>query len=279
MTLDFDKTVTLRPLEVYLVAIEMMSYIGSGLRWRDRIKIPISMTAYIFTTECDIIPVLNPKNELRVDMAAQGLYRAGVAIAQDGAFHKLRVGLLMRGELYGVINFNPVTHPGRSVRDLPVDSIQASSTNHTTVMADRGQIHDPYDPKFTIDYAFNGKKIKAQDVFTSFLNAIAIAAEHENWELNAYVPAAPSAAGEVVLSTWTVGVKGNPGMSWLKLKRAFLILWERLVIARGEGGRPKPGGFGEFEFQFQYDGVDIGAGRLLRFDAAGNETNATAVAK
>lgn len=47
------------------------------------------------------------------------------------------------------------------------------------------------------------------------------------------------------------------------------------MIARGDGGRPKPGGFAEFEFQFQYDGVDIGAGRLWRFDAAGNETHAT----
>ena len=237
------------------------------------------MTAHIFTTECEIQPVLNPKNKLRVDMAAQGLLRAGVAIAQDGAFHKLRVRLLIHGELYGVINFDPITHPGESVFNLPVNSIQASSSNDATVMADRGQIHDPYDPKFTIDYAFNGKTIKSQDDFTSFLNAIAIAAEHDNWDLNAYVPAAPSAAGEVVLSTWTVGAKGNPRMSWLRLKRAFLILWEMVVIARGDGGRPKPGGFGEFQFQFQYDGVDIGAGCLLRFDAAGNNTHGTATAK
>lgn len=119
-TLEFDKSVTLRPLEVYLVAIQMMSYIGSDLRWRDQIKIPLSMSAPIFTTECNIKPVLNPKNKLRVDMAAQGLYRAGVAISQDGAFHKLRVGLLIRDDLYGVINFNPITHPGESVTNLPV---------------------------------------------------------------------------------------------------------------------------------------------------------------
>jgi len=82
-----------------------------------------------------------------------------------------------------------------------------------------------------------------------------------------------------VLSTWTVGAKDNPRMSWLRLKRAFLLIWERVVIARGGGGRPKPGWFGEFEFEFKYDGVDIGAGRLLRFDAAGNNTHATAAAK
>jgi len=275
--LEFDKSVTLNPLEVYLVAIEMMSYIGNNLKWRDPIRTPISMSAYIFTTECNIKPVLNPRNRLRADMAVQGLYRAGVAIAQDGGFHKLRVGLLIRDVLYGQINFNPITHPGESVTNLYVDPLQASSTNATSVMADPGQIHDPYDTKFTIDFAFNGKTIKSQDVFTSFLNAMAIAAEHDNWNLNAYVPAAPSAAGEVVLSTWTVGAKDNPRMSWLRLKRAFLLIWERVVIARGGGGRPKPGWFGEFEFK--YDGVDIGAGRLLRFDAAGNNTHATAAAK
>jgi len=277
--LEFDKSVTLNPLEVYLVAIEMMSYIGNNLKWRDPIRTPISMSAYIFTTECNIKPVLNPRNRLRADMAVQGLYRAGVAIAQDGGFHKLRVGLLIRDVLYGQINFNPITHPGESVTNLYVDPLQASSTNATSVMADPGQIHDPYDTKFTIDFAFNGKTIKSQDVFTSFLNAMAIAAEHDNWNLNAYVPAAPSAAGEVVLSTWTVGAKDNPRMSWLRLKRAFLLIWERVVIARGGGGRPKPGWFGEFEFEFKYDGVDIGAGRLLRFDAAGNNTHATAAAK
>jgi len=277
--LEFDKNVILRPLEVYLVAIQMMSYIGSNLRWRDLITIPISISASIFTTECNIKPVLNRRNRLSVDMAVQGLYQAGVAIAQDGAFHKLRAGLLIRDNLYGEIQFNPTTNPVESVVKLHVDPVQVNSTTATTVMADRGQVHDPYDTKFVIAYVFNGKPIKSQDVFTSFLNAMAIAAEHDNWGLNAFVPAAPSAAGEVVLSTWTVGAKDNPRMSWLKLKRAFFIIWERLVIARGDGGRPKPGGFGEFEFEFLYDGVKIGAGRLWRFDAAGNSTRATAVAK
>lgn len=257
----------------------MMSYIGSNLRWGDQIKIPLSMSAPIFTTECEIRPVLNPKNKLRVDIAAQGLYRAGVAISQDGAFHKLRVGLFVRDDLYGIINFNPITHPEDSVINLPVDHTQASSINDTTVMVDRGRIHDPRDTKFTIDFVFDGNTIKSQDIFTSFLNAMAIAAEHDNWNLNACVPAAPSAAGEVILSTWTVGVKDNPRMSWLRLKRAFLILWEWLMIARGDGGRPKPGRFREFEFQLQYDGVDIGAGRLLRFDAAENKKQATAMVK
>lgn len=161
----------------------------------------------------------------------------------------------------------------------PADPGRANTTDLLATEY-RGFVVDPGDPSFVIRYIFSGNKIGAGDVFTALLNAFAITAQHDSNDLNAFVPAAPSAAGDVlgnvVISTWPLAPKDNPDMSWGHLKRAFLLIWKKMIIDGPGTGRPR---FEEFEFGLEYNGAKIGAGVLWKIDKANNSTIGTAVAK
>lgn len=267
---NFDESVILKPLEVFQNAIELMSVL-SKVAWNAHIRRSLSMTDERFATECALFN-LPAWEGLDNDIAVVGLYQTGVAIAERGSFYKLHVGLFVDGVTRGAIKFYPKEPALATDINLQI----GPSHPNTTVMANSGRIVDPKDSRATIAYHFDGVKIKAKDIFTSFLNALAIAAEHSNSDLNAQIPVAASAAGEVILSTWVQGDTENSKMTWARLKRGLLIVWECLVINGGSDKRPR---FEGFEFELEYDGVKIGAGRLLRFDAAANSTHVTAVAK
>ena len=54
-------------------------------------------------------------------------------------------------------------------------------------------------------------------------------------------------------------------MTWARLKKAFIMIWQALIIGR-HGQKPR---FEGFSFGLTYDGKEIGAGRMLRFDTDG----------
>lgn len=266
--LEIDETVSLVPKEVFRAAILLMSYLSSQMGWTDIVEYPISIAEPNFKTECKLENVRGGQNPLSIEIAVQGLYQTGVAIAKKGAFYKLSSDILLGDDLYGAIKFFPKKPEDQSSVSLHVGPLEANSTE-ATVVSPRGRILDPLDNRFQITYFFPGLKIKAQDVFTCFLNAMAIAAEHDNKDLNAFVPAAPSGSGDVVLSTWTLVGKENPNMSWNRLKRAFFLIWQIMIINGVYTGRSR---FEEFEFGLEYRGVEIGGGRLLKIDAASDDT-------
>ena len=210
-----------------------------------------------------VLEPCQPEDEsrLRVEYAILGLYQAGLAIAQGGKFYELEASIY-EGELkVGRLEFRR----GQDAlqRSSKIHPLILGHTNDTRINADSGIIRDPDNRKFTLTYQWDGVRIKAQDVFTVILDAYAVAAEHNNTELDASVPAARSASGDTVLSTWTVGNVGNPHMTWARLKKALIIIWDLLII--GAPGRKTR--FEGFIFWLQYEGKDIGAGRMLRFDA------------
>ena len=200
-------------------------------------------------------------SRLRIQYAILALYQAGLAIAQGNKFYELEASIY-EGEL----------KVGRLAFRRSRDALQRSSnihplnlghTNDTRVDADSGIIHDPDNHKFALTYEWDGVRIKAQDVFTVILDAYAVAAEHNNTDLDASIPAARSASGDTVFSTWTVGKVGNPQMTWARLKKALIIIWDLLII----GTVWQKTRFEGFYFGLQYEGKVIGAGRMLRFDA------------
>ena len=200
-------------------------------------------------------------SRLRVQYAILSLYKAGVAIAQGGKFCHLNATLYMRGDKIGWFEYRP--------RQTPLTLDYA---NNSSVMADSGTIFDPDDRRFAIRYEWDRVRIKASDVFTTMMDGFAIAAQHNNSHLNAYIPAARSASGDTVFSTWVVGDVNNQQMTWAKLKKALLMIWDLLIIGRGGAQRSR---FEGFIIRLQYEGKDLMAGRMMRFgpqnDARGLE--------
>lgn len=197
-----------------------------------------------------------------------------MAISQN-RFYKLRANLLLENALIGYVEFAP--KQGKSVQGTVLTNYTysvESTISNTTLMADSGIVVDPEESAFHINYQFDGVKIKAQDLFTSFLDAFTISAQYDNEVVGAEISAARSLSGEVILSTWEVGSSSE--MTWARLKRAILIIWQRLVIGSQGTSRPR---FEGMTFGLEYAGQKIGAGRILRFSAASNGTAETTVSK
>lgn len=215
--------------------------------------------------------VLNPlhpfdDSTLEVRHGVLGLYKAGVAIAQGGRFNQLDAPLYVGDLQVGSLEVQPrsilpsTNNNTNKQPQPPTNSTPLSSNHPATLTTDSGTITDPTDPNFTLTYHYDGVRIKAQDIFTAFLDALATAAEHGNGDPDAHIPAARSAGGDTVLSTWTVGA--GAAMTWQRLKRALSLVWTALVT----GGRAR---FEGLAFGVVYEGVGIGGGRLLRFDGGG----------
>lgn len=143
------------------------------------------------------------------------------------------------------------------------------------ILPNSGRLPDPEDKNFVITFHWDGVRIKSQDIFTAILDSFAIAAEHDNGNLDAYIPAARSASGDTVLSTWTVGEKQNRHMTWRLLKRALFLLWDSLILGF-EGKKVK---FEGVAFGLEYEGQKIGAGRMLKFDKDGQNVEGILVEK
>ena len=211
-------------------------------------------------------------SKLQVRYAVLGLYQAGMTIAKDSKYSQLQVSLYVRELKIGSLELRPERKQllddsdGRHMMQLnPLDIHNTSSA----VMADSGTVVDPLQTNLAITYRMDGVRIKAVDIFTAILDGFTIAAVHDNLDGDAYIPAARSVSGDVVLSTWREGEKGNPDMTWQRLKRALILIWDLLVI----GDKPRLEGFA---FALKYDGHAIGGGRLLRFDSDGQSTEESA---
>ena len=214
-------------------------------------------------------------SKLQVQYAVLGLYQAGMAIAQDSKYTRLKISLYVRELQVGWLELRPeskqlLDDPNRN-HLMPLNSLGMYNTT-AAVMADSGALFDPTEKNFVINYWMDGVRIKAVDIFTVILDGFTIAAVHSNADVDAYIPVARSASGDVVLSTWGKGEKGNPHMTWLRLKRALLLIWDLLII----GHKPR---FEGFAFDLKYEGHEIGGGRILRFDRDGQGTERSAVNK
>lgn len=241
-------------------------FILASLQWPTILPRSIKMTGPGASTELVLEPShASRDHKLQVQHAVLGLYQAGVAIAQGGKFFQLDALLYVEQCKVGWLEFRPSSDVllGDSNVDHSTASVSLDSHSSPTTMmeTDSGEVIDREDKELVITYKWDGVRIKSQDVFTVLLDALAIAAEHKNSDLDACVPAARSASGDTVMSTWTIGEKGNPHMTWLHLKRVFILLWESVIV----GVEGKKARFEGFLFGINYEGKEIGAGRILRF--------------
>lgn len=210
---------------------------------------------------------------LQTQHGVLGLYEVCLKLAQGNKFYELDAGIYMGEDELGWLTFRPksskvsISHSPA----LPLDSV-----NTTAILADSGEFADPDDKDFVITFAWDGVRIKAQDIFTVFLDAFAITAPHNNTDLEARVPAARSASGDTVLSTWAGGTGPSDEMSWARLRKALLLIWRALIIGKQTTTKPR---FEGLDFGIEYKGKGIGAGKMLRLDESSESGGGSAVEK
>ena len=202
-----------------------------------------------------------------------GLYEVSLKLAQGNKFYEADAGIYLGEDELGWLSFRPKPEQESTNNSL---TLSIDSVNTTALSVNSGSFADPDDKNFVITFIWDEVRIKAQDIFTVFLDAFAIAAPHNNDDLEAGISAARSASGDTVLSTWTGGPGRSEEMSWARLKRVLLLLWHSLII--GKQGVVKPR-FEGLEFGMEFKGKRIGAGRILKFDASGESVGGSAVEK
>lgn len=283
-TLVFNALIPLRPIETYINAIELMA-IFSHLGWNNHIVHSMGVSGDHFLNEACVFPRPLGTGDTRwlpAKYAISGLYKAGVEIANTQRFQQLIVELAVKdstgqAQSLGYLDLRPkASRPGVQSYQTVATNLTEGSNSHVSMAARPQQaILDKNDQHFYITYDRNGHKVKSQDLFTSFLNALSIASLHDDDGTGAFVPNAPAASGNVVLSTWSRGGPSADQLTWRRVKRALQLIWEDVIMG---SGKAKPN-FEDFQFELWYIpdgrgllyGDKIGGGRVMKFGPLGPE--------
>ena len=217
--------------------------------------------------------IASDEDKLQAQYAVLGLYQVGTEIAQGNKFYQLDAKIYVRDVKLGTLELRPFRKALHSTSNIHLSPPRSGYRNDTTTRPQKGRIPDPDDKRFVVTYEWDRTNIKSQDVFTVILDALSIAAEHNNTHVDAYIPAARSATGDTVMSTWNIGEEGSRLMSWGLLKKALFLVWEFVIIGR-EGEKPI---FGGVYLGLEFKGKEIGAGRILKFETVGGEMGGGAV--
>ena len=244
--------------------------------WEMTITSTTIVSGTLASTEVSLSPFPPPPftdGRMQTRYGVWGLYEVSLKLAQGNSFYELDAGIYLGEDEVGWLTFRPKSEQESTNHSL---ALTLDSVNTTALSANSGSFADPDDKNFVITFIWDEVRIKAQDIFTVFLDAFAIAAPHDNDGLEAGISAARSASGDTVMSTWTDGPGRSEEMSWARLKRVLLLIWHSLII--GKQGVVKPR-FEGLEFGIEFKGKRIGAGRILRFDESGGSIGGSAVEK
>ncbi len=160
------------------------------------------------------------------------LYEAGLIIATENRFYTCQLLLVVREEAAGLMSFQcrpsgvHNERPFLNVTDFVTLTEGTPALSNVTVVVNSGTRVDPIDSRFTIAYEYDGVRIKAADVFTAFLDGLAIAAERDGTEVDAFMNAV-SASGNCVIN---IHAWFGQQLGWERLRRALLVIWETLIV-------------------------------------------------
>lgn len=276
--LNFNPKIPLHPVVVYQCAIELINFVAN-LPWTFTIHNSITMSGEDAPTEVFVDrwpPTGNSR--MQAQHVVLALYQTGLAIAQGNKFIQLDAELYMWESKIGWLAFrleSAVQHESSEAGHATQLNALYAYNRTAIILPNSGRLLDPEDKNFVITFHWDGVRISSQDIFTAILDGFAIAAEHDNGNLGAYIPAARSASGDTVLSTWTVGEKQNRHMTWRLLKRTLFLVWDSLILGL-EGKKVR---FEGIAFELEYEGQKIGAGRMLKFDKDGQRVEGIVVEK
>ena len=258
--ITFFEQTPLNPIEIFIIVIQSMVIL---------VQQPYDAQAFAN------LVIIGPRrvelgfellrSVLQYKHVVAALYELSVKMASESRYYRCLATMSVGAVEGGNLTFRPrtpavhdnhlslnSTHPVALVEPSP-----GSRSNLTMGAEDSGSVSDPTDSKFELEYNFDGVRIKAADVFTTILDAIASAAEYDVDAVGAYVN------GIGALGDCTINMHGLAGreLSWGHLIRALLILWEEVILRRSlqDSSRPR---FEGLDFRLLYDGVRIGEGFL-----------------
>ena len=270
MTFTFDEGFTMRPIDVYQVSIQMMYDLAQWI-WTTEVKVVDSKEFGNYKTLILFVNLQPPNahQQLQVMHCVASLYRAIVAMTDGVLFFKFRSRLSVGSAEIGGLSITPI--PKNAVANTSntdsIDDKDLSSSNNTHIIVDAnsGQVKDPENHLFVINYHFLGKSITAKEVSLAVLEALTAAAPYpRNSKFSELSILSPDGGCAIIIEE----VSNIPHFTYHGATRALKLLYQLILVPQKR--------FGDIYLEITYDAKPIGELRMLRTVSGMNTTNIVA---
>ncbi|KAL8936016.1 MAG: hypothetical protein Q9211_004397 [Gyalolechia sp. 1 TL-2023] len=270
MSFIFERQFKLGVIDVYQTAIQMMY----DLAQRSYVQTVQAVDSKQFGTYNVLFLFINTElpsrpQQLQVMHCVITLYRIIQVMTDDVVFCQTRAALLLQDRHIGSLSVTPIVDPATIARTISssTDSIKEGEngvSNNTSNNILHGQITDPENPRFTIDFQFLGKSIKMKEVSMAVLEALTAAAPHPiNAGCEEIQAVSPAGGCAIVIE----GVPSIHHFTYQWATRALKLLYQNIAMAQKN--------FGDVELDLRYDGQIFGQLRMLK--TLGDNDNGTEV--
>ena len=179
--------------------------------------------------------------EFRNKYLLAALYKAGLSVADPHrGQHNLNVWIYVGNFQVGRLLYDLKGVEGDAANStyLLIDSnlTKITSTSPSEQVSDpvaastiglsarrSGWVNDPDDQRLRIHYELQGTQLSPTNVFTTFLDAMVTAAQHDGNEPGARLTAF-SANRHVSMRVWSIL------LTWTDLKKALMVLWQYVIV-------------------------------------------------
>ena len=269
MSFAFDRGDLLRPLDVYFTAIQLM-YELAQRNWDESIFALIEKYIEGYNVLFLFINHQPPgaTNQLKVQHCVAALFRAVLTMTEQVMFCQLRCRLTLRTHEIGGLSVAPVDYAATANTSVDLHGDPdgpGTNTSNSTLWLDHGQIVDPDDFLFVIDFHWHSKSIKSTEVSLAILDALATAApfdrNDECVELEALSP-----QGDCVI--FIDGDVARKKLTYAFATRALKLMYSDLIVRQKR--------FGDLYLELQYNERKFGEIRILKIVSAQNGTGVAA---
>ena len=272
----WDHHVPLKAVEVFVNTIEGIMAVAQH-PW-DAFVPAGSIDCTLRSFSSQLVAGSYRRSELKFKHIISALYLTGNAMASATTSDQLIATILMNDRAIGFVRYELKE---LSLEDVPVNSTFLVDGSYSTKDASTslsrqsptslfnstgglsfprsGTVKDYSDPKFAIDYEFQGPKIPKARMFTAFVDGVATAAQHGNGETGARLVAFSADRAVSIVIRRDVE---RATFSWGRVKTALRVIWREIVIGYLREESPI---WEDFIFSIYYDGERIGEGYIVTF--------------
>ena len=271
MRLTWDHSKPLAWFEVFVNTIKAMPK-TTRLPWNGLFSGTLEdVTALDFDS---LIQIRRIRENLQVKHAVSALYETGLAMAATSAKDHLFAGIVVNDRpigflLYGIkrsqlgdgaLNGTNLLGGNHATQNISTSPSELSTNSSALATRRSGTVKDPGDPKFEIDYEFQGTPVSNGAVFAAFVDATATAAQYDDelpgGELAALSP-------DDTVSIIMRRDKDTATFTWRIVKSALAVIWRQIIIRYLPGPDPV---WEDLDFLIYYDGSRIGEGFIVSYE-------------
>ena len=224
-------------------------------------------TEFQFAQWSPVLRIGQFNGDLQTQHLVSALFKVGRTLAGVETLHALYAGIIVNNRVLGFVQYKtktPQLGSNGSLNDTDIFARKYILTNFTTGATDSSSnslsrrssqtVVYPEDPRFEMTFELHSTHISPGQMFTAFVDAIAITAQYESDDTG-HLLAAYSADRLV-----SILMRGGESFAWGNVKVALKMLWRQAIL-----GFLLPRGqlFEDTSFVLRFDGGTVAEGEII----------------